>query len=187
MLNGRLILPNTNEGRRKYTFVASPAGVAARGRHALLPTSRWSGQRARFLSLATVIRATPSRIWLITFLRARFIRTHCWPCLACKMPFRRTRARTPSGVRTQLCQNIFLAKSVIWTIFPNMDWQQITALLIVATTAGIFIWTRVRPAKFDFRRHAPCGCSSPSQSTPQHSMVFRARKGETPQILVKMK
>jgi hypothetical protein len=66
-----------------------------------------------------------------------------------------------------------------------MNWQQPAALAIVGLTAGIFLWRRLRPRKFDFRRDTHCGCSSPGQTGSKSSIVFRARKGERPEIVVK--
>jgi hypothetical protein len=68
-----------------------------------------------------------------------------------------------------------------------MDWQQIVALLIVATAVALLIWSRVRRRKFQFGRDTHCGCSSPSSAGSQSSIVFHARKGEQPRVLVKMK
>jgi hypothetical protein len=67
----------------------------------------------------------------------------------------------------------------------DVDWQQTISLLIVAATAGIFLRARFRRRKFRFDRDTHCGCASPGQSGPQGSIVFRARKGERPQIIVK--
>ncbi|EEF57183.1 hypothetical protein Cflav_PD0190 [Pedosphaera parvula Ellin514] len=67
-----------------------------------------------------------------------------------------------------------------------MDWQQIIALVIVAGTAGIFLWSRLRPRKFSLEKDTHCGCGKASQEAPRSSIVFRARKGERPQITVKM-
>ncbi len=64
-----------------------------------------------------------------------------------------------------------------------MDWQQAAALVIVAVTAGLFFWARIRPRRFGFRRDAHCGCTS--QSAAKGSIVFHARRGERPQIVVK--
>jgi len=69
----------------------------------------------------------------------------------------------------------------------GMDWQQAVALLIVAVTASLFLWARFRPRKFSFEQDTHCGCSAPGQSTPQNSIMFHARKGERPQIIVKSK
>ncbi len=69
----------------------------------------------------------------------------------------------------------------------SMDWQQVITLTIVVATAGIFAWRRFRPRKFDFHRDTHCGCSGGSQTTEKSSIVFHARKGERPEITVKMK
>jgi hypothetical protein len=69
-----------------------------------------------------------------------------------------------------------------------MDWQQLAALGIVGMTAALLFrsWLRRRRLKFSFQRDTHCGCSTPaSSSAPQPSIIFRARKGERPQILVK--
>ncbi len=68
-----------------------------------------------------------------------------------------------------------------------MDWQQIAALGIVSATAAMFLWAKVRPRKFSFQRDTHCGCASPGQVTPKSSIVFHARKGERPRIVVKIK
>ena len=68
-----------------------------------------------------------------------------------------------------------------------MDWQQVVALLIVAVAAALLVWSRVRPRKFKFGRDTHCGCSSPASAAPKSSIVFHARKGEQPRVLVKMK
>jgi hypothetical protein len=67
-----------------------------------------------------------------------------------------------------------------------VDWQQTVSLIIVAGAAGALLWSRFGRRKFSFQRDTHCGCSTASQST-QNSIVFRARKGEPPQVLVKMK
>ena len=72
-------------------------------------------------------------------------------------------------------------------MFAAMDWQQLVALLIVATAAVLLVWGRVRRRKFQFGRDTHCGCSSPAGAASQSSIVFHARKGEQPRVLVKMK
>jgi hypothetical protein len=72
-------------------------------------------------------------------------------------------------------------------MFVAMDWQQFVALLIVATAAGLLVWGRVRRRKFQFGRDTHCGCSSLGHAASQSSIIFHARKGETPRVLVKMK
>ena len=67
-----------------------------------------------------------------------------------------------------------------------MDWQQLVSLAIVAITAAVLLRGKFRRRKFSFERDTRCGCLA-SHQVPQHSIVFRARKGERPQIIVKMK
>ena len=69
----------------------------------------------------------------------------------------------------------------------NVNWQEIVALGIVAATAGLFAWNRLRPRKFSLVKDTHCGCSSPGGSAGGNTMVFRARRGERGQIVVKMK
>ena len=68
-----------------------------------------------------------------------------------------------------------------------MDWQALVSLVIVAATAGLLLWGRFRRRKFSFQRDTHCGCSAVPSSAPQSSIVFRARKWERPEVLVKMK
>jgi hypothetical protein len=68
-----------------------------------------------------------------------------------------------------------------------VDWQQIVSLMIVGVTAAVLLWSKFRPRKFSLARDTHCGCSSPGQTAPQSTMIFRARRGERPQITVKMK
>jgi hypothetical protein len=69
-----------------------------------------------------------------------------------------------------------------------MDWQQPIALLIVAGAAVLLLRPKFRRRQFSFQSDAHCGCSGGSQASgPQSSIVFRARKGQRPEVLVKMK
>jgi hypothetical protein len=68
----------------------------------------------------------------------------------------------------------------------GVDWQQIVSLIIVAGAAGALLWSRLGRRKFSFERDTHCGCGTVSGPT-QNSIVFRARKGEPPQVVVKMK
>jgi len=68
---------------------------------------------------------------------------------------------------------------------PNMDWQQAVSLLIVATTAGLLLRARFRRRKFSLERDTHCGCALPGGPASKSSIIFRARKGERPQIIVK--
>ena len=69
-----------------------------------------------------------------------------------------------------------------------MNWQQIISLAIVALAAGLLVWGRFRPRKFSFQRDTHCGCSSPGEPAAQKgSIVFHARKGERPEVVVRMR
>jgi len=72
-------------------------------------------------------------------------------------------------------------------IFRMMDWQQLSALLIVAMAAALLLWSRLRPRRFQFGRDSHCGCGSASGTPNRSSIVFHARKGEQPRVVVKMK
>jgi len=64
-----------------------------------------------------------------------------------------------------------------------MDWQQIAALSIVAITAALFVGSRLRRRKSALPCDSHCGCSGSSASGP--SVVYRARKGQRPEIIIK--
>jgi len=68
-----------------------------------------------------------------------------------------------------------------------MNWQQIVALAIVGLTAAIFLFRKFRGGKAASSCGAGCGCSASKIEPPRESVVFHARKGERPQIIVKMK
>ena len=70
---------------------------------------------------------------------------------------------------------------------PIMDWQQLVSLTIVGVAAILLLWSRFRPRKFSFVRDTHCGCSTAGGNAPQHSIIFRARKGERPQVLIRPK
>jgi hypothetical protein len=70
-----------------------------------------------------------------------------------------------------------------------MDWQQMLTLLIVAVTAGLFLWRNLRRKKFSFAKDTHCGCSSGSAPLgaigPKQTIQFRAKKGERPTVVLK--
>jgi hypothetical protein len=68
-----------------------------------------------------------------------------------------------------------------------MDWQQMAALSIVAATVALFVASMVRRRGFRWERDTACGCAAAGGTAPRDSIVFRARKGERPEIRVKMK
>lgn len=68
-----------------------------------------------------------------------------------------------------------------------MDWQQLVSLSIVAAAGVMLLWRKLRRPKFSFQQGSPCGCGSVSSQSPQNSIVFHARKGQRPRVLVKMR
>jgi hypothetical protein len=97
------------------------------------------------------------------------------------------RATTPkSGMNSELPAETICAKSARGYV-SFMDWQPIATWAVSAGTAGIFLaraWPRRR--KFSFQRETHCGCGGAGDSGRQ-SVVFRARKGQRAQVIVKMK
>lgn len=68
-----------------------------------------------------------------------------------------------------------------------MDWQEVTALGITGITAGLFAWSKFRPRKFSLERDTHCGCASAGGSAPKTSIIYRAKRGERSQIVMRMK
>jgi hypothetical protein len=66
-----------------------------------------------------------------------------------------------------------------------MDWQKIAALGVVAATAGLFLWAKLRRRKFSFERHTHCGCSTAGAPGAGTSIIFSARKGGRAKIIMK--
>jgi hypothetical protein len=67
-----------------------------------------------------------------------------------------------------------------------MDWQQSVSLFIVAAAAVGLLGSKLRRRRFRFDQAGHCGCSTVVGSS-QSSIVFRARKGTRPEVLVKMR
>lgn len=68
-----------------------------------------------------------------------------------------------------------------------MNWQTLVSLLIVAVAAAALLWGVMRRRKLRFDRSNPCGCALPARGETGSSVVFHARKGERPKIIVKNK
>jgi hypothetical protein len=69
-----------------------------------------------------------------------------------------------------------------------MDWQQLVSLGIVAAAAFLLVARGLRRRKFSFARDTHCGCSGANSTAGQQSsIVFHARKGHRPEVLVKMR
>jgi hypothetical protein len=72
-------------------------------------------------------------------------------------------------------------------MLASMDWQQVCSLAIVGLAAGLLLYGKLRRRPLGFSQHTHCGCASPAATTPRSSIVFRARKGERPQVVMKMR
>ena len=70
---------------------------------------------------------------------------------------------------------------------PSVNWQTVVSLIIVALAVAGLLWGRLRRRKFSFARDTHCGCSAHDPAPNLSSIVFHARKGERPQIIVKTK
>ena len=68
-----------------------------------------------------------------------------------------------------------------------MDWQQLVSLVVVASAAVLLLGSKFRRRKISFARGTHCGCAASQGSARQSSIIFRARKGERAQVLVKMR
>ena len=68
-----------------------------------------------------------------------------------------------------------------------VDWQQAVSLGIVAATATILARPLLRRRKSSVARAMRCVCHSAAHATSASSIIYRARKGERPQVLVKLK
>jgi hypothetical protein len=67
-----------------------------------------------------------------------------------------------------------------------MDWQQLVSLVIVFAAAAGFAAAKLRRRKFSFERATHCGCAASGNREPS-SIIYRARKGQRPEVLVKMR
>ncbi|MCU0771988.1 MAG: hypothetical protein MUE94_09525 [Verrucomicrobia bacterium] len=67
-----------------------------------------------------------------------------------------------------------------------MDWQQGIALLMVGLTAALFLRAWRRRAGARFGCGSQCGCDRAQTSPPRGSVIYRARKGERPQIITRL-
>jgi hypothetical protein len=82
---------------------------------------------------------------------------------------------------------IICCAALVWGYVGSMDWQQMGSLGVVASAAVLLARGKLRRRRFSFERGTHCGCAGVHESSPQNSIVFRARKGERPQVLVKMR
>jgi hypothetical protein len=63
-----------------------------------------------------------------------------------------------------------------------MDWQESAALVIVASTAGFFLWNALRTRKFAFQKKNTCGCSGGAHAR-QGSVMVTGRKGQRAHVI----
>lgn len=70
---------------------------------------------------------------------------------------------------------------------PPVDWQQVISLMIVGSAAVALLWGRFRRRKSRFGLETHCGCAGSPATNPQSSIIFHARKGHRPRVLVKLK
>jgi hypothetical protein len=64
----------------------------------------------------------------------------------------------------------------------DVSWQEPVALTIVAITALIFLWRR--KARGVGKAKSNCGCGTSGVNSKQR-IIYRARKGERPEVVVK--
>ena len=88
---------------------------------------------------------------------------------------------------SMLRRQFIYCASRVWGYLHCMDWQQLVSLMIVAAAAGLLLAGKFRRRRFSFQGETPCGCGGVSRAGAQGSVVFRARKGGRPEVLVKMK
>jgi ABC-type nickel/cobalt efflux system permease component RcnA len=65
-----------------------------------------------------------------------------------------------------------------------MDWQQVSALAVVAVTAIWMAWHVLRPTRPGFTKRRGCGCAG-AAGPPRETLVFHARKGHPPEVHVR--
>jgi hypothetical protein len=68
-----------------------------------------------------------------------------------------------------------------------MEWQRVASLAIVALAAALLLWSKFRRRKYDMRRDTHCGCAGAASPRNQSSIIWRARKGARPEVIIKMK
>lgn len=75
----------------------------------------------------------------------------------------------------------------VWGYVASMDWQQLASLAIVGIAAALMLRSRFRRPKTPFSIANHCGGCAGIKIVPKHSVVYHARKGERPRVVVKMK
>lgn len=67
-----------------------------------------------------------------------------------------------------------------------MDWQALMALAIVGVAAFLLLRPHFRPPASLRSPENPCGCSAVGAGGSKASIIVRSRKGEPPQVIVKL-
>ncbi len=69
-----------------------------------------------------------------------------------------------------------------------MDWQQLVSLFIVAAVGVLLVWGKFRRRRLGLHRQTHCGCAVAGLgAASQGSILFRARKGQRPEVVVILK
>jgi hypothetical protein len=68
-----------------------------------------------------------------------------------------------------------------------MDWQQLVSLAVVGSAAVLLVGSGLGRRKFSFERETHCGCAAVREPSSESSIVFRARKGLRPEVVVRMR
>jgi len=112
-----------------------------------------------------------------------------------KPEIRRGRARLKShsdlGFRKSVfdmdrCQ-ISCCTQHVWGYVATMDWQQLASLAIVGIAAALMLRSKFRRPKTPFSIANHCGGCAGIKIVPKNSVIYHARKGERPRVVVKMK
>lgn len=67
-----------------------------------------------------------------------------------------------------------------------MDWQQLASLSIVVLAAALLLWGKLRRRRFSFEHDTHCGCTA-AGPVSRSTIVFHARKGQRPEVVVRMR
>jgi len=67
-----------------------------------------------------------------------------------------------------------------------MDWQEATALAIVALTAAVMAWSVLRPRRPGKQSGSGCpGCGAGGGSPSRETLILHARKGKRPEVWIR--
>ncbi|PAW91528.1 MAG: hypothetical protein B9S33_00640 [Pedosphaera sp. Tous-C6FEB] len=67
-----------------------------------------------------------------------------------------------------------------------MNWQEIVALGVVGSAAFLLLRPLLRPPAPLRSPANPCGCSAVGAGGNKASIIVRSRKGERPQVILRM-